>query len=125
MTTTLARRALQMPCSLFRLQQIHLIGFGDAMQAVWAIGFRQRQKTMAPAETGVAVYAQLLRGLAYRIRVQQAIGIVQPQGFMAQMRQRRSRQRIEGLATRYAAVALQIVGMTVPMHMPQATCRAT
>src|SRR5450830_894270 len=124
MSTTPARRALQMSRPFFRLQQIHFIGFGDAMQTAWAIGFCQCQEAMAPTETGIAVYAQLLRGLAYRVRVQQAIGIVQPQGFMAQMRQRRSRQRIEGLATRYAAVALQIVGMTVPVHMPRATCRA-
>src|SRR5450830_96301 len=124
MTTTPARRALQMPCSLFRLQQIHLIGFGDAMQTVWVIGFCQCQEAMAPAKAGIAVYAELLRGLAYRIRVQQAIGIIQPQGFMAQMRQRRTRQRIEGLATRYAAIALQIVGVTVPVQMLRATFRA-
>src|SRR5476649_943835 len=66
-TTTPARRALQMPRAFFRLQQIHFIGFGDAVQAARAIGFRQCQKTMTPAETGVAVYAQPLCGLAYRI----------------------------------------------------------
>src|SRR5450830_42668 len=58
MTTTPARRALQMPRAFFRLQQIHFIGFGDAVQAARAIGFCQCQEAMAPAKTGVAVYPQ-------------------------------------------------------------------
>src|SRR5450830_122096 len=79
MVTTQARRALQMPRPFLRFQQIHFIGFSDTVQAAWAIGFSQRQETVAPAKAGVTVYAQLLRSLAHRIRVQQAIGIVQPE----------------------------------------------
>ena len=107
-----------MPRSLLRFEQIHLIGFGNAMQAAGPVRLCQRQETMAPAKAGVAVNMDVFGCLAHGKRCEQAAGIRQPLCLMVQVRQRRARQGIEGPAAAHAAIALQAVGMTVPMNMP-------
>ena len=59
------------------------------------------------------MHAQLARRLAHGIGCQQAIGIRQPASLVAQAGQRRAAERIEGAPARYAAVALQPVGVAM------------
>ena len=51
-------RAIQLATALARLQDIGLVGLGDALQRCRAVCLEAAEKAMAPAQRGVAMHAQ-------------------------------------------------------------------
>ena len=62
----LARWARQLARSLLRLEQEHLVGLKDAVQALRAVVLDLRQETVAPAKGCIAVHPGTLRAGTYR-----------------------------------------------------------
>ena len=104
--------------TFFRFEQERFIGFRYPGQMFWRRVPEARQKTMAPEETGVAMDADDVGGLAYARCVKHTIEVIEPAWTLPlpQPGQRRARQRIEGLAATAAAVALQAMRIAVPIQ---------
>jgi hypothetical protein len=102
----------------------HFVGLGNPAQQRRAVGAGQCQEAVTPAERGVAVHAELCRGLAHRVRGQHAVQVAQPALLVMQPGQRRAGQRIEGFAAGAAAVALHTAFTAMPVPVSAGAARA-
>ena len=80
---------------------------------------------MAPAKTGIAVNMDVFGCLTHGKRMEQAGGVGQPLCFMVQVCQWRAAQGIESPAAGHATIALQAMGMAVPVNMRGTAGRTT
>jgi hypothetical protein len=103
-----------------RFEQEHFVRFGNTGQGIGPIMFCQQQKTVAPAKTGVAVHADLVRRGAHGAAVEHAAQVVEPFAAVTQPRQGRATQGVEGAPALAATIALDAPVAAVAVAVPAA-----
>jgi hypothetical protein len=120
-----ARRPVELARTLLRFQDEHFVGFDDAVQARRPVFLDPLEKAVAPAERGVAMHLQRVCRRAHRARCEQGVEKIAPFGTQSQSRQRRAGEVVEGAPALTAAIALQAIGLPVPLPAGATAVRAT
>ena len=110
----ITRRAQQLALAFEAFQKKDLVNLRDASKRLILRLVLRLQKTMAPLEGSVLVDVARLGGLAHRQRLIERPGKAEPALLLAQPRQRRPGQRIEGALAIKAAAARQAVPLPAP-----------
>lgn len=97
-------------------QEHRLVGFGNTGQRLRLERHGQRQETMPPAVRRADVDVQRVRHFVQRQPLTQRFGLAQPLAPLMQAAQRRAGQGAKRLATIPTTIALQPIGVAVPVH---------
>ncbi len=125
LAATFARRTSHsLLLALERFKEKRLVRFGNTDQAQGLLLVRQRQKTMAPAESRVAMHLTDFGAFANTSPFGHLLCVFQPLVLVAQSCQRRSCQRIECSLACCATVTLQSRGQTPPRNVIMTTLGA-
>ena len=120
---TPARRPVQRARPFLRLQQEHLVGLGNAGQALGPVVFGQIKKAVAPSKAGVAVHADRIGGRAHAFRIEHLVQVIEPFGAVAQARQRCAAERGKRPFAGAAAVALDAAVLAMPVGIARLASR--